>query len=299
MSLAALLIAGSFASLTLAQRSARGARADALLVAAADYALNTIVASPVAYGLADLPYAHTANFAVSIPGSEPVSATVAATRIAAGTIWLVADASLARGDSARRRVNLIVRFRDIGSLPLAPLEARGNVRLARGIPFSTDGATDPDCARAPANVATGPSGAVTSEDSVSSLADPAAADSASFYLTAAQLAALDSAGALQHVRGDTTIASGSFDGIMVVDGTMEITGPWTVHGLVVSRGPIKAASGSIAVTGAMMSFAPPAATPAIDLSAGAIVWSPCGVQRALRRALGVRPARQRSWSELF
>ena len=192
----------------------------------------------------------------------------------------------------------MARFRDPGPLPIAPLEARGNVRFARGVSFSTDDATDPECARAAPNVATGPAGAVSSEDSIASVIDPSAADSAAYYLTAAQIAALDSVGVM-HVHGDTIIGGGTLDGVLIVDGALEIAGAWTVHGLVVARGPVNAASGSVAVTGALLSFAAPSATPAIDLGAGSITWSPCTVQHAIRQLVGVRPVRQRSWAELF
>ncbi|HVX40058.1 MAG TPA: hypothetical protein VHB25_10835, partial [Gemmatimonadaceae bacterium] len=78
-----------------------------------------------------------------------------------------------------------------------------------------------------------------------------------------------------------------------------ITGAWTVHGLVVARGRVDAAAGSLSLSGALLSYAPTVDSTAIDLGAGAITWSPCTVQRALRRVLGARPVRQRSWAELF
>ncbi|HVX37934.1 MAG TPA: hypothetical protein VHB25_00075, partial [Gemmatimonadaceae bacterium] len=219
LSLVALLIAGSFASLTLSQRSTRGAGADELLVASADYALNTVLASPNSYGLVDLPYGQPATFGVTVPGTQPVGVTVAVTRIAGGTVWLVADAAFARGDSARRRVNLVARFASVGALPLAPIQSRGNVRLARGVSFSADSSGDVECARSATNIVLAPGAAVSAIDSVASTVDSAAADSTRYYLSAAQLAMLDSAGAL-HVRGDTTIAAGTFDGVMVVDGVV-------------------------------------------------------------------------------
>lgn len=298
LSLAALMIAGAFASLTLSRRNARDARADALLVAAADYAVNTILSSPNDYALADLAYGKPATFAVGVPGPDPIAVTVAATRLRGGVIWFVADASVVRGDSARRRLNVVARFATAGTLPGAPLVARGNVRIARGVSFAADQTIDPDCARAAPNVVVVPGATVSSADSIAWLADSAAADSSAFYLTAAQLATLDSAGAV-HVRGDTVVAGGTFDGVMVVDGSLQLAGAWTVHGLVVVRGAVNAATGSIALTGALMSYAPASASPAADLGAGTLVWSPCTVQRAFRRLLHARPARQRSWAELF
>jgi len=298
LSLTALLIAGAFASLTLSQRSTRGARADELLVASADYALNTVLASPAQYGLSELAYGASSTFSIPVPGPDPIGVAVAATRLGAGTLWLTADASLVRGDSAHRRVNLVARFISVGALPGAPIEARGNVRLAHGITFSSDSETDPDCAAVAATVIVGPGASVANPDSIATRADSTAADSASYYLTASQLAALDSAGVI-HVRGDTTISGGSLDGVMLVDGALAITGSWIVRGLVVVRGAVNAATGTLTVSGAIMSFAPRSDTLAIDIGAGAITWSPCTVQRALRRALGVRPVRLRSWAELF
>ena len=82
-----------------------------------------------------------------------------------------------------------------------------------------------------------------------------AGDSASYYLTGDQAAALEHAGNVRHVHGDTIIGGGSFDGILVVDGALTITGPFVATGVIVARGRIDARAGGLVVTGSLMSFA--------------------------------------------
>ena len=128
----------------------------------------------------------------------------------------------------------------------------------------------------------------------------AALDSATYYLTARQLALLRDGGRLVHVFGDTTIASGSFDGILIVDGALTIAGPFAATGLIVARGPIDASAGSFALVGALMSFAPKNfGVAAIKFSGVTIRYSQCAVDRALRWAVSPRRVIQRSWVELF
>ena len=101
--------------------------------------------------------------------------------------------------------------------------------------------------------------------------------------------------------GDTTISTGSFDGILMVDGALTIAGPFTMSGLIVARGAIDAtAASSLSLVGAVMSFAPRGSgAPAIKFSGVTIRYSRCAVDRALRRALIPRRVVQRSWIELF
>ena len=102
------------------------------------------------------------------------------------------------------------------------------------------------------------------------------------------------------VHGDTTIAGGTFDGLMIVDGALTITGPFAATGLIVARGPIVTTGGGFALTGAMLSFAkPPSGEYALDLGGASIRFSPCVVARAIRRSVTLRPVRERSWSEFF
>ena len=127
--------------------------------------------------------------------------------------------------------------------------------------------------------------------------DAMAADSATYFMTSRQLEALAIADGARVVAGDTTIAGGSYKGILLVNGALRITGPFDATGIVIARGPIDAAD-SVHVIGAMLSFAQSPST-AIALHGGSIVYSPCAITRLLRVASPPRPVRERSWSEIF
>jgi hypothetical protein len=126
-----------------------------------------------------------------------------------------------------------------------------------------------------------------------------AADSNSYFLTRWQRAMLSStAVGVRRVSGDTTIAGGVFDGILLVDGAVTVAGPWIVTGMVAAGGPIRALAGGLNVTGALLSaYAGPGR--AIDLSGAAIRFAPCVVAAALRRVSSPRLVRERSWAELY
>jgi hypothetical protein len=105
---------------------------------------------------------------------------------------------------------------------------------------------------------------------------------------------------LLEVRGDTIIASGSFNGVLLVNGDVAVAGPFAMTGLLIARGRISIPAGGLSLTGAMMSFAkPPDDQPAMDIHGGSIRYSRCAVERALRRASQPRAVQKRSWAELF
>src|SRR5205814_970777 len=84
-----------------------------------------------------------------------------------------------------------------------------------------------------------------------------AADSSTYYMKSRQLAMLDTNATVVHVRGDTTIAGGTFSGVLLVDGSMTVSGPFTATGLVIVRGSIKAVTGGFALSGAVMAYGNP------------------------------------------
>lgn len=301
MAVIGLLVAGAVASSTIAQRSARLAHTDALLTMGGDYALGTVVADPARYGLADLEFGRAAALDVALPDAAGPHAVVTATRLRNGTVWLVAEVALSGLDTGRRRTNLVLQYPTIGPLPSAGIVARGSVRLGRDVRFVPDSATDPECSQLPAaDVIVAPGAVVTGESGARAMVSPAARDSIAYFLTAGQLAALGSRGQVVRVRGDTVISGGSFTGILVVDGSLDITGPFTAVGLIVASGQIRALSGPIVVTGAILSFALPAGSgAAIDLADATVQHSPCRIAQMLRRGLGPRAARARGWAELF
>jgi hypothetical protein len=270
------------------------AHSSAVLDADADYAVNSVMSSAPELGLDTLPIGNARTFLPSVPGSDGVAATVVATRLTGGVVWLVGEVTAVAPNDGRRRVNVIARWRPLGPLPPSPLVARGGVRLAADVTFAADTADDADCPSTPtASVTTPPGATVTSPVGVEAVASVIASDSSTYLLSAVGPGVL-------RVAGDTTISGGVFDGILIVGGTLTITGPFVASGLVISRGPIVAVAGGLTVVGALMSFAnPPGGQPAIDLRAATIRYS-CGtIWTAFRRAVPLRPVRARSWSELF
>jgi hypothetical protein len=276
--LLALLSAGAFAAIELSQRTTRLTQNDELLSTSADFAATTALTSARELGLADLPFGVTRTLALPAPAAERVTAAVAATRLRSEVVWIVADASLVGSETGHRRVALIARFGTPGPAPPAPIVARGQVVLGDSVQVSIESGGDADCRVAGAPLVAHP------------------LDTAAYYLTPRQLSLLDSMPSVRHVRGDTTITSGSFEGVLIVDGSLTITGSFSVVGLVVARGTVTV-TGTISVTGALAAFGSGAS--AIQVLGGTIRYNPCATARALRHAAGLRPVRSRGWSELF
>jgi hypothetical protein len=301
LTLIALLIGGALATSSLRQRSSHLLLGDAQLTAAADYAINSVIADASVDRLADLPLGESVDVPIALPdGPSGITTVVSATRLPNGILWLIADAELGGRDAGSRRINVIERWRIPGAIPNTPLLARGAVRLRSDIEFVADTATAADCALpSTGDVSVTSVTDVTSAHPVRVITDARAGDSSAYFLAAWQRRALDSATSVVHVRGDTTIDGGSFDGILIVDGALTITSSFTISGLVIASGPI-AVSDGLSLSGAMMSFAPAnSGRYSLDVGAASIRFAPCTITRALRRALPLRPVVQRSWSEFF
>ncbi len=302
----ALLLAGAVASMTLAQRSSRLVEVDARLNESADYALSTVLADPDRFGLADLPLGVASRFDVPVPGAEGagVSVSASATRLPGDLLWLESQAILDGRDGGARRFSLVARFPLAGSFPPAALVSRGDVHIGHDVVFLRDTSTDAECGKpATADVVVAPGahvmGTTASGDSVRTVVGAAASDSSTYRLSSRQVAALDSARGVVHVRGDTTIVGGALDGILVADGSITITGPFRAAGMIVARGRVIAVSGLFVGTGTILSFAPASATPSIDLAGASITYSACTVDRAFRRAWLPRQVPKRGWAEIF
>jgi len=300
MAVIALLVAGATASTRSGQRASRLAHTDASLTTAADYALTTTLANAQQLALADLPLGVTSVIDPADGGATDVHVSVAVTRLPSGVLWLVADA-VAAADRGHRRVSVVAGYPRLGGRLIGSVVSHGDVEIGPDVVFLADSSTDAECA-APVGrpIVVAPTAVVSGGDSSMLLTSSSALDSATYYLTARQLALLRDGGRLVHVIGDTTIASGSFDGILIVDGALTIAGPFAATGLIVARGPIDATAGSFALVGALMSFAPKnSGVSAIKFSGVTIRYSQCAVDRALRRAVSPRRVVQRSWVELF
>jgi len=301
MMLLGLMIAGAFAASQLGEQSARLTQSDAILGASADYAITTILGDAQTLHLADLPLGQARSFDVAIPDAPSVRATVDVTRVPAGVLWLVADAAIAGVDQGHRRINLVARYSSLGALPMAAITARGNVIARDSVSFGVDTTGDADCAIPNANDIVQSLGATSNvQTGVRVGTSASAGDSTTYYMTLEQRARLDTTGTVVHVRGDTTITGGTFNGILIVDGSLVVSGPLTAAGLIVVRGSITAIVGGLSLTGAMMVYgAPTNGGTTIEIANATIRYGPCIVASALRHATRPTPVRQRSWAELF
>lgn len=300
LGLVALLVVGALASFRLAMRSSSFATTDAVLTAAADFAVTSALSNARQLGFDTMSLGVARSVTLIPPSANGIAPTVVATRLAGGVVWLVADATAGGIANGRRRINLVARWRSPGPLPSSALVSRGDVRVAAGTTFGIDTTGDVDCRVAPAaDVSVPPGASVTSPPGTSVLSTPIAADSSTYWLSRAQLAQLTAGPGVTHVAGDTTIAGGVFQGILIVDGVLTISGPFTATGILIARGPLVATSGGLVVSGAVMSFAPQTSVPAIALGPSIIRFSRCAIAAALRRAIPLRPVRERSWAELF
>jgi hypothetical protein len=296
MAVVGLLIGGTLASVTLARRATTAAHTDARLTTVAEFAVASMLGER-ASEVADVPFGRATVFDVA-SGIDGVRATVAATRLPTDVVWLVAEVE---SPFARRRVNVVARWRPIMRAPSAPIVARGNVRVASGVVVESDSSSDAECRALPSapQVLVGP-GSVVVSDGLHSTIDSLAADSATFLATAAQRAALDTLRPILRVRGDTTLSGGSFEGILVVDGALIVSGTVSITGLLVASGSIDAREGRLLVRGAVLSFAPPEIGRfAVNVGAGVIRYSACEIARMWRRSLPLSSVRARSWAEII
>jgi len=291
-----LLIAGAVATTRLMQRESHTEQADAELSMDVDDALGVVLSTLHARNLDDTPLGKPTTLSVPSASGTGV-ASVSVTRLPLGLLWMVADVS--RISEGRRRVNLIARFPSILRAHAA-IMARADVELAADVSITADADTEPDCEDPQgAIVALSSRARANFHDTSAVVSSGEASDSSAYLLTAFQLAALQHTGRFDHVLGDTAIAGGAFDGILVVEGSLTIAGPFTATGLIVARGPI-IATGPITIIGSVRSFSEPGIGKlAIKFSGASIRYSRCAVERALRRALDAHPVSQRSWAETF
>jgi hypothetical protein len=301
IALIALLIAGAVSTAATTQRSSQTDRESAGLMAAADLAAHAVLSRTADSVLASLPFGRAVQWPVDVPSSLPITATVSATRLSDDVLWIVGDAGLAGRDAARRRVNVVARWRPLLPTPSSPFTARGAVRFRGGLTITADSSTDADCSAASfADVTIPPTAAVSSIDSIRATIDGRAGDSAHYAQTAAQQRLLESSSGAIHVRADTELSNSSFQGVMIADGRVSITGPLAIRGLIVARGPIVVTTNELSLVGAMMSFANPSAGQyALDVGGGVVQFSPCIVARALRRIGSLHVVHERNWTEVF
>lgn len=301
MTLLGLIIAGAFAASLSSERSSRLVHTDAQLSAAADYAVYTILGDPRGFHLGESALGQAQSYVIAPSGAVNIRANVSVTRLPHGVLWMTADVSLIGVDQGHRRINLVAHFPSLGGIAEAGVVARGNVVANDSVQFVPDTSSDPECAAAGApDIVVAPGSMIVAGDSVRTSVRQSVADSATYYLLPRQLALLDSSASIVHVRGDTTIAGGTFSGIIIADGSITVTGPFALTGLLVARRSISAVASGFSVTGAMLAFgANSGSAPTIEVAHAIIRFSPCVITTALRLALHPKPVPQRSWAELF
>jgi hypothetical protein len=299
LALLGLGIAGGLAHTIASQRATKLSQNAAVLDAAADRALGIVLGDPNAYGLFALTLGETRTFTVDAPDAPEISATLAVTRLTGGVLWMVASTA-PRGDAfAVRRVNLVARFPTIGPPPPAALVTRGDVRLDDDVHFTVDTTRDADCAAGAGPAAiVAPGATVHAPAGIFVDTADAARDSVTYYMTAAQLAALAKASGVVHVAGDTTIVGGVIDGILLVDGSLTVRGTFAASGLIIVRGGVDASDAVLSLRGALLVYATPPNVSTI-LTRASVEYSPCVVARVMRVALSPRVVRLRSWAEFF
>lgn len=300
LTVSGIVVAALVASSIAAQRSMRLGGSGAAALASAEYAASSILAGASTYQLARLPLGVTQRYDVAVEQTSELRVDVGVTRLPHGVLWLVADAVLRGLDSSERRINLVAQFPDLGPLPAAAIESRGDVSLADDVTITTDTTGDLECAAGPGapNIVAADSARVSAPPAVRVETRSAASDADSYLLNPRQRSILASGSGVVHVVGDTTIGGGTFDGILLVDGALTITGPLVVTGVVVATGPIRTSGGRLSVTGALLSaYSGPGR--AIDLAASSLRFAPCVAATVLRAAAMPRRVRDRAWAELY
>ena len=298
IALLGLAIAGGMAHTVASQRATLLSQNAALLDAAADRALGTVLGEANVYGLASLRLGETRAINIDVADTPQLSTTLDVTRVAGGVLWMVAAVTFREDASAGRRVNLVARFPSVGAPPRAGVVARGSLVLGNEARFTVDTTQDGDCAVgsgaaaivAPGALVRAPTGLRVDTDAV-------ARDTATYFLAPAQLSSLLASPGVVHVTGDTTITGGTFDGILIVDGSLTVRGTFAASGLIIVRGGIDASDAVFTLRGALLSFN--ASSVSTILTAVSVEYSPCIVARVMRVALTPRVIRLRSWSEFY
>jgi hypothetical protein len=298
LALLGIAIAGGLAHTVASQRAATLSQNAAMLDAAADRALGTLLGEANSYGLATLKLGEARVFSMDAAAASEVSSTVAVTRLAGGVLWMVAAVTPRQGALAGRRVNLIARFPAIGAPPPAAIVTRGSLQLGDDVRFTVDTTRDADCeAGNGPSVMVAPGAFVHVPAGVRVDTSNAARDSATYYLTQTQLASLSAASGVVRVAGDTTISGGTFEGILIVDGSLTLRGTFAASGLIVVRGAVDVTNAVFTLRGALLSFN--ASNVSTILTAASVEYAPCVVARVMRVALSPRVVRLRSWAEIF
>jgi hypothetical protein len=100
-----------------------------------------------------------------------------------------------------------------------------------------------------------------------------------------------------YAAGDLAISGGTGQGLLLVEGDLDISGGAEFFGLVVVRGTLRMAGSGGRLIGGVAAGAADLA-PGGPANSTGITYSSCAVSRALRQIIRIRRVRERSWAEL-
>ncbi len=104
-----------------------------------------------------------------------------------------------------------------------------------------------------------------------------------------------------HVTGPglRIVAGGRGQGVLLVDGDLDITGDFEFTGLIVVRGGVRISGGRTRITGAVMAAGASSDTRNSVAGAATIRYSSCALTEALAGAAFAEPLGQRSWVQVY
>ena len=102
-----------------------------------------------------------------------------------------------------------------------------------------------------------------------------------------------------YASGDLALNDGRGQGILLVEGDVQINGNFTWNGLIVARDDFQKGNGNATIIGAVMARDANIFDPTVVNGNTTYSYSECALDRALRGSAQVVQARERAWAELF
>lgn len=103
---------------------------------------------------------------------------------------------------------------------------------------------------------------------------------------------------LIHSEGDLHLTGGAGQGVLLVDGDLELSAPFTFFGPVIVRGSVRSSGPGVRIYGALMA-AQINSVGGSALHGALITYSSCALQHAWRASTRPTPVAQRAWADLF
>lgn len=103
---------------------------------------------------------------------------------------------------------------------------------------------------------------------------------------------------LIYSEGDLRLNGGAGQGVLLVNGDLELLAPFTFFGPVIVRGSVRSSGPGVRIHGALMA-AQLNSLNASALDGALITYSSCAIRHALRGSTRPTPVAQRAWADLF